>query len=309
MIFVQQSACRLLRALFEITLRKGWSSLAIRILTVCKMTERRMWTSQSPLRQFGTIPDIIIKKLERSSDIPWNAYFDLKPQDLGEIVKIPKMGKTLYKYIHMFPKVEVSANFLPLSRSTIKVELTILADFQLEVGLESSFLFWIIIEDADGETILHYECFTLNRRNIKTDHLFTFPISIQFPIPPQYFVKIVSDRWLHSDFVLPVSFRNLILPTKFAPCTELLDLQPLPVESIKMKFNSDLLFPGIHIFNPIQTQTVPSILDHDENILICSPIGTGKTNLAILAILKQISSTPHMKCVYVTHEVSYIYIY
>jgi len=36
---------------------------------------------------------------------------------------------------------------------------------------------------------------------------------------------VVSDRWLQSEAVLPVSFRHLILPERYPPPTELLDLQ------------------------------------------------------------------------------------
>lgn len=43
------------------------------------------------------------------------------------------------------------------------------------------------------------------------------------------FYRIVSDRWIGSETQLPVSFRHLLLPEKNVPPTELLDLQPLPV--------------------------------------------------------------------------------
>ena len=36
---------------------------------ICKMVEKRTWSSQSPLRQFSGIPDVIIRKLEKNSDI------------------------------------------------------------------------------------------------------------------------------------------------------------------------------------------------------------------------------------------------
>ena len=49
------------------------------------------------------------------------------------------------------------------------------------------------------------------------------------PSPPQ----VVSDKWLGCEAVLPVSFRHLILPEKFSPPTELLDLQPLPVSALR----------------------------------------------------------------------------
>lgn len=46
-------------------------------------------------------------------------------------------------------------------------------------------------------------------------------------------LQVVSDRWLGCESVLPVSFRHLILPEKYAPPTELLDLQPLPVSALR----------------------------------------------------------------------------
>lgn len=49
------------------------------------------------------------------------------------------------------------------------------------------------------------------------------------PLPRQ----VVSDKWLGCEAVLPVSFRHLILPEKFSPPTELLDLQPLPVSALR----------------------------------------------------------------------------
>ncbi|KFX86491.1 hypothetical protein O988_09542, partial [Pseudogymnoascus sp. VKM F-3808] len=43
LVYVTQSAGRILRAIFEITLKKGWSSVAKTALELCKMAEKRMW--------------------------------------------------------------------------------------------------------------------------------------------------------------------------------------------------------------------------------------------------------------------------
>ena len=48
-----QSAGRILRALFEIAVLRGWSTLAQRCLTLCKMVSHQQWETQSPLRQVG----------------------------------------------------------------------------------------------------------------------------------------------------------------------------------------------------------------------------------------------------------------
>lgn len=75
------------------------------------------------------------------------------------------------------------------------------------------------------------------------------------PLPPLYFIRIVSDRWLGSESVLPVSFRHLILPEKYPPPSELLDLQPLPLSALNNpKFEKIFSDNDIQVFNPIQTQ-------------------------------------------------------
>lgn len=47
MVFVQQSAGRILRAMFEICLKRGWAVPARACLALCKMVERRMWVRVS----------------------------------------------------------------------------------------------------------------------------------------------------------------------------------------------------------------------------------------------------------------------
>lgn len=42
MVYVRQSAARLFRALFELSLKRGWSRLSQRVLTWCHMVERRV---------------------------------------------------------------------------------------------------------------------------------------------------------------------------------------------------------------------------------------------------------------------------
>lgn len=61
----------------------------------------------------------------------------------------------------------------------------------------------------------------------------TLTVPISEPVPPQFFIRLVSDRWLACEAVLPVSFRHLLLPEKFPPPTELLDLQPLPLSALR----------------------------------------------------------------------------
>ena len=57
-----------------------------------------------------------------------------------------------------------------------------------------------------------------------------------------------------SETQLPVSFRHLILPERYPPPTELLDLQPLPVSALRNPAYEALYSQHFPFFNPIQTQ-------------------------------------------------------
>ena len=127
------------------------------------------------------------------------------------------------------------------------------------------------------------------------------------PLPPLYFVRIVSDRWLGSETVLPVSFRQLVLPEKYPPPTELLDLQPLPLTALNNRA-AEAFFEkkGIREFNPIQTQgsffafltyasgvtnrlrilVFRTAYETDENVFLGAPNGSGKLVCAEFALIR-----------------------
>ena len=45
-------------------------------------------------------------------------------------VNPPKMGKSIHKFVHQFPNLDLSAHVQPITRTVLKVELTITPDFQ-----------------------------------------------------------------------------------------------------------------------------------------------------------------------------------
>jgi len=298
MQYIQQSATRIMRALFEIALKKGWASLADKVLNLCKMVERRMWLSQSPLRQFKAMQEIVVRRLEKK-DIPWERYFDMTPQDLGELVKQPKLGKSLHMFVHQFPKLELSVVVQPITRSLLKVELHIQPDFRFDTNVHDyGLLFWILVEDVDQEHILHHEAFYLKANYAEEEHIVDFTVPILDPLPPQYFIRVVSDRWLHSEVMIPISFRDISLPQKFPPHTELLDLQPLPLSALHSP-DFETLYHGMSHFNSIQTQAFTALYDTDDSVLICAPPGSGKAVCAEFAILRLFRMQGRARVVYV----------
>ncbi|OXB54104.1 UNVERIFIED_CONTAM: hypothetical protein H355_013778 [Colinus virginianus] len=259
------------------------------------------------------LPEELLRKLEKK-DLPFERYYDLTAAEIGELVRVPQMGKLLHRLIHLFPKLELAAFVQPLTRTCLLVELTLTPDFQWDSKIHGNGeLFWIIVEDVDGEMILHHEVclshlpvFTsvscrppssasrhsLSRRigrsthngvqeekvqvyvhlvhhrltlqifilppfTGEVEHTLCFTLPITDPLPPNYHIRVVSDRWLHAQASLPISFKNLILPDRAPPHTELLDLQPLPVTAFRDSKFEKLYMPSFKTFNPIQTQTEP----------------------------------------------------
>lgn len=300
MVYVTQSAGRLMRAIFEIVLYRGWAQLTEKCLSLGKMINRRMWQSMTPLRQFKKVPEEVVKKIEKKN-FPWERFYDLNHNEIGELIRMPKMGKTLHKLIHQFPKMELSVHIQPITRSTLRVELTITPDFQWDEKVHgSSEAFWILVEDVDSEIILHHEYFLLKRKYATDEHIVNFFVPVFEPLPPQYFIRIVSDRWLASETQLPVSFRHLILPEKYPPPTELLDLQPLPVTALRNPEFESLYEDKFPCFNPIQTQVFNALYHSDDNVFIGAPTGSGKTVCAEFAMMRALAQNPDARCVYVT---------
>ena len=56
-----------------------------------------------PLPSPSPPPSEILVRLEKK-DLAWERYYDMSSQELGELIRMPKYGKTLHKLIHQFPK-------------------------------------------------------------------------------------------------------------------------------------------------------------------------------------------------------------
>uniref|UniRef100_J3LSQ6 RNA helicase n=1 Tax=Oryza brachyantha TaxID=4533 RepID=J3LSQ6_ORYBR len=301
MVYIRQNAGRLARALFEIVLKRGWAQPAEKALNLCKMIDKQMWNIQIPLHQFPGIPKEILMNLEKKA-LSWERYYDLSSQEIGELIRYPKLGRQLHNCIHQLPKLTLSAHVQPITHTVLCFELTIIADFQWDDKVHGYVEpFWLIVEDNGGENILHHEYFMLKKQYVDEDHTLNFTVPICVPLPPQYFIRVVSDKWLGSETILPVSFKHLTLPEKYAPPTELLDLQPLPVTALR-NARYESLYSTFKHFNPIQTQVFTALYNGDDSVLVAAPSGSGKTICAEFAILRnhqEASGESNMRVVYV----------
>lgn len=67
-------------------------------------------------------------------------------------------------------------------------------------------------------------------------------------------------------------------------------------------------FEGYEKLNRIQSKLCETALKSDENVLLCAPTGAGKTNVAVLTILQEISKHINLDGTINTSEFKVIYI-
>jgi activating signal cointegrator complex subunit 3 len=295
--YVVQSVGRIVRALFEIAMRRSWSGLVDKLLTLSKCIEKRMWTFHHPLRQFPQIPYHVAKKLEEKN-CTLSRLIDMSAPEIGAMVNVKGFGDTILNCIDMFPTLELDVQVQPITYNVIRIQLLITPTFKWNLRIHGETEpWWIWIEDESSEYIYHSEYFILKRADENEPQTLTFVIPIKEPRPTQYFVRAVSDRWLNAEAMATIPLRDVVLPDSHPPHTSLLPLTPLHISALNNP-DYESLFTISH-FNPIQTQVFHNVYHTDNNVLLGAPTGSGKTVVAELAMLRLFNTRPKAKVVYI----------
>ncbi|KAF5335028.1 hypothetical protein D9758_016180 [Tetrapyrgos nigripes] len=133
-------------------------------LDLCKMVEKRMWGSMTPLCQFKGVPVEVVRKAE-GKQFPWYQYFDLSLLEIGELIGIQNAGRLVHGLVHSFPKLQLQAQVQPITRSLIKIDLPIIPDFWWDEKIHGGAdTFIILVEDVNREIILFHNNFLLLQR-------------------------------------------------------------------------------------------------------------------------------------------------
>ncbi|XP_020519141.1 DExH-box ATP-dependent RNA helicase DExH14 [Amborella trichopoda] len=297
--YISASLARIMRALFEICLRQGWCEMTSLMLEYSKAVDHQIWPHQHPLRQFDKdlSPEILRKLEERGADL--DRLVDMEEREIGALLRYGPAGKIIKQCLCFFPWIQLSASVSPITRTVLKVDLLITPDFIWKDRFHgASQRWWILVEDSENDTFYHSELFTLTKKMGKGGaQKLSFTVPIFEPHPPQYYIRAISDTWLHAETFHILSFQNLTLPDMKTTHTELLDLKPLPISALGNRTYGGLY--NFSHFNPIQTQTFHVLYHTDNNVLLGAPTGSGKTISAELAMLHLFNTQPDMKVIYI----------
>uniref|UniRef100_A0A3B4YF91 Activating signal cointegrator 1 complex subunit 3 n=1 Tax=Seriola lalandi dorsalis TaxID=1841481 RepID=A0A3B4YF91_SERLL len=296
--YVAQNAARIIRALFEIALRKRWPAMTYRLLTLCKVIDKRLWGFAHPLRQFPNLSHVVLNRLEEKK-LSVDKLKEMRKDEIGHMLHHVNIGLTVKQCVHQIPAITMEASIQPITRTVLRVRLLVTPDFRWNDQVHGSVgePWWLWVEDPINDHIYHSEYFLLQKKQVIEPQHVVFTIPIFEPLPSQYYIKAVSDRWLGAESVCIINFQNLILPERHPPHTELLDLQPLPVTALGNR-QYESLYKFTH-FNPIQTQIFHTLYHTDTNVLLGAPTGSGKTIAAEMAMFRVFNEYPTSKVVYI----------
>ena len=283
--YIVQNASRIIRALFEMAVNRNWAQVTSTLLTFCKCIDKKMWMFENPLAQFS-LPREIIVKLQSNAHTPSiESMRDMTPNELGQLVHHVRMGTLISKCVDMFPMLNLDVKIAPITRGILRVTLNIVPDFIWNDRIHGTVEpWWIFVEDAENIELYHSEYFILNRKQLDETQKLGFIIPVREPLPPQLFIRVISDRWIGAEAFLPVSLNNIVLPKHYHQHTELLNLEPLPITALENKILEQICAKRFTHFNRIQTQVFDTLYKSSTNVLVGAPTGSGKTVTAELAM-------------------------
>lgn len=258
--YISSNAARVARAIFEMSLKSNESSRAMKLLRIAKSVDNRFWWFQTPLRAFvGELRENVLSSLENhfSGRHGYDTFaaalslLDMTPKEVGQLCHWNRGGDKVQNLVRMLPYLEISYKVLPMSASVLTFHVVLTPTFEWHGrwhgGAES---FWFWVEDGETNRIFHHEYIVLSKRTFPDPITLDFAIPAFDPLPKQYNIIVISERWVGVEMWHPVSFNSIQMPSERTPYTDLQDLTPLPTSALQEAKYSKL-YSKFDNFNPV----------------------------------------------------------
>ena len=128
--YIASNAGRVARALFEMCLKRGNASAALKFLRLAKSIDHRFWWFQSPLRAFeNELKKNVFVALEDTkvtSEMGYDTFdravslLDMEAKEVGQLCHCSKDGNLIQNFVRMLPRIDVSCNVHPITKGTLR---------------------------------------------------------------------------------------------------------------------------------------------------------------------------------------------
>ena len=98
----------------------------------------------------------------------------------GAVLRHPSMGERVHRCVSSFPMVELSVTIQPITRTVLRVNLTIVPAFEWDDRVHGNVAegWWVWLEDPITNHIYHSEFFMLHKKHVSNTmiltHIFLF---------------------------------------------------------------------------------------------------------------------------------------
>lgn len=328
--YVVQSATRLLRALFEISLRSGAPSFALASLELARASESRIWPHQHPLWQFTYLsrrerglqitPETIAAIESKGKDYSIDDLRAMNREDLSVVIRAPKIVQTVEKVLRAIPTLDiVAATVAVLSHTLLSVRLRLFPNFRWYDSVHGKVeAWWIWIEDKQCNRIYHSQKILLTKKQVQSlnssavhtedgQHRktidYNFTVAVFDPPSDQYWVRLESDRWhtgRGSEVMLSVA--SLQLPSEIKIKSDLSSVNPASVDDVLPMDVAAWFKKHFSHFTPPHMAALHVALKTNENVLISAPQACGKFNMAEFAIFRAFRENPNGCVVFISPQ-------
>jgi hypothetical protein len=87
--------------------------------------DRRLWGFEHALLQFDFPYHVIDKLAHAPKNMTIETMRDMSPKEIGTMIRFQKEGARLYQAAHQFPLLQLTAQVLPITRTVLRINLTI----------------------------------------------------------------------------------------------------------------------------------------------------------------------------------------
>jgi activating signal cointegrator complex subunit 3 len=128
--YIASNAGRVARALFEMSIKKGNASAALKFIRLAKSIDKQFWWFQSPLRAFeNELKKNVFVALEDTRVATEKGYdtferavslLDMEAKEVGQLCHCFKDGSLIQKFVRILPRIDVSCSVHPITKGTLR---------------------------------------------------------------------------------------------------------------------------------------------------------------------------------------------
>lgn len=314
MIFIKQNSVRLIQALFQISKLKGLSRVTNMLLNVYLYTEKRVWITETPLRQLNLSPEIL-KQIERSN-IDWDLILEKDNEDVLD--SFYEMASNLKQYendlneaILKFPKLnDIKVSVQTITKTFYRINVLFTPDMKWDHKYHGNYInFFLFLTDYNGDEIFYEDSIKVKKYHLQNEVNLSFDIELLYPhLPPNLFVVFKAERWLHCEYKVPVMFMNKIKQIESSlPQPSQVDKESSnkkkksftkEIEKLNIPEFSNIIKNDVNFIegsnrkttNDFENEALQIILKTNENLFYCTTMIESKVMLAKMAFLKAYES-------------------